>query len=125
MHALEPLGKQDVQCQQSADQRLRDPAHMGRQSVHRWSDLPRQAVVPLHVQTPGRRKDSPRQLFRSQPVTVRVRGRYRSPRHRRRPHRQQRCASVVAGQRQGQVLGLSRQPAEVPESLGHQFNRAA
>ena len=47
------------------------------------------------------------------------------PGHRRRPHRQQRRARVVGGNRQGQVLGLSRRPAKVPRPLGHRRQRSA
>ena len=45
--------------------------------------------------------------------------------HRRRPHRQQRGPRLVGGQRQGQDLRLSRQPAEVSRPLGHRGDDSA
>ena len=122
---IEPVRQQDVQLDQPPDERLRDPEDLGRQPVHRRPGPPRPTLVPLHLPAPGCGEDGCRQLLRSGSLAVRLRAGLRSSGHRRRPHRQQRGAGVVAGKRQGQVLGLSRQPEEVPRSLGHQLHGAA
>ncbi len=57
--------------------------------------------------------------FDSDPSQFRLRRRHQPARHRRRLHSQQRGSSVVGGQRQGQDLGVPRQSAKVPQSLGH------
>ncbi len=64
------------------------------------------------------------QLLRQQPIAIRIRRGYEPPRHRRRLHCEQRRARVVAGDRQGQGVGLSRRPEQVPASLGHQCDGA-
>ena len=79
-----------------------------------------QAVVQLHVPPPGAR---PRP--RPTPTSTRTPRPSSTTRTSRKPglddgHIVEQCGPrLVAGEQQGQVLGLSRQPAQVPRPLGH------
>ena len=99
VYAVEPLRQHRVQPEQPADQRVRYSAGLGLQPIDRRATVPRQALVSLHVQALGRRKNDRRQLLRQQSLAVRLRGRHEPPRHRRRLHREQCRARVVAGDR--------------------------
>ncbi len=118
-------GQQDVQPEQPHHQRRRDPEDLGRQSVDRRSDRQEQGLVQLHVPEPRLDEDQDRRLLRQEPVAVRLRPGLHQAGPRRRPHHQQRGAHLVAGERQGQDLGLPRQPAQVPQPLGHRGDHSA
>ena len=109
LHAIEPLRQHRRSTEQPADQRLRDPADLGRQPVDRRPHLRDKLWFTTRSGTRASRRRSP---------TATSTATHRSSSTR--PTRSARAsttatssatrARVVAGDQQGQVLGLSRQP---------------